>query len=205
MSSACPWNNSTNSRTAWKVATWFLRFQIFTAVVVKSSIFCDIIPCSPLIVNRRFGGTSPSAESKNKPSKNQHEVRWQRALRTKSAIAQTVTCRLSPSASWVQSQVRTCAIYGRQWHWGEIFRQVSFHRLLHNHWPFCSQGYTGCPSRRSIFWKFIASAILSKKCIGVKLGPSLWMRHTEWRCLRTGCWCMREDEDVRNRRLKKTA
>jgi hypothetical protein len=28
-----------------------------TAVVMKSTIFWDIMPCSPLSVNRRFGGT----------------------------------------------------------------------------------------------------------------------------------------------------
>jgi hypothetical protein len=32
-------------------------FEVLTAVVMKSSIFCDITPCSPFIVNRRFGGT----------------------------------------------------------------------------------------------------------------------------------------------------
>jgi hypothetical protein len=32
-------------------------FEILTAVVKKSTIFWDIGPCSPLSVNRRFGGT----------------------------------------------------------------------------------------------------------------------------------------------------
>jgi hypothetical protein len=32
-------------------------FEFLTAVVVKSTIFWDITPCSPLSVNRRFGGT----------------------------------------------------------------------------------------------------------------------------------------------------
>jgi hypothetical protein len=32
-------------------------FQILTAVFMKSSIFWDITPCTPLKVNRRFGGT----------------------------------------------------------------------------------------------------------------------------------------------------
>jgi hypothetical protein len=32
-------------------------FRVLTAVVMKSSIFWDITPCSPLKVNRRFGGT----------------------------------------------------------------------------------------------------------------------------------------------------
>jgi hypothetical protein len=35
-----------------------VRFEVFTAVVTKSIIFWDITPCSPLSVNRRFGGTN---------------------------------------------------------------------------------------------------------------------------------------------------
>jgi hypothetical protein len=32
-------------------------FEVFTAVVMKSIIFWDMAPCSPLSFNRRFGGT----------------------------------------------------------------------------------------------------------------------------------------------------
>jgi hypothetical protein len=32
-------------------------FEVLTAVVMKSTIFWDITPCSPLSVSRRFGGT----------------------------------------------------------------------------------------------------------------------------------------------------
>jgi hypothetical protein len=32
-------------------------FEVITAVVIKSSSFWDITPCSPLKVNRHFGGT----------------------------------------------------------------------------------------------------------------------------------------------------
>jgi hypothetical protein len=31
--------------------------EVLTAVVMKGTIFWDITPCSPLKVNRRFGGT----------------------------------------------------------------------------------------------------------------------------------------------------
>jgi hypothetical protein len=34
-------------------------FYFLTAVVVKSSILWDIMPCSPLKANQRFGGTCP--------------------------------------------------------------------------------------------------------------------------------------------------
>jgi hypothetical protein len=32
-------------------------FEVLTAVVMESTIFRDITPCSPLSVNRRLGGT----------------------------------------------------------------------------------------------------------------------------------------------------
>jgi hypothetical protein len=32
-------------------------FEVLTAVVMKSPIFWDITPCSPLQLNRRFEGT----------------------------------------------------------------------------------------------------------------------------------------------------
>jgi hypothetical protein len=34
-----------------------VKFEVLTAVVMKSAIFWDIMPCNPLKVNRRFGGT----------------------------------------------------------------------------------------------------------------------------------------------------
>jgi hypothetical protein len=50
-----------------------VKFRLNMALVglvLKSTIFWDIMPCSPLKVIRRFGGTSPpSSGSKNKPSK----------------------------------------------------------------------------------------------------------------------------------------
>jgi hypothetical protein len=42
-------NKSSNS-------TIIAEFEVLTAVVVKSTIFCDMRPCSPLSVNRLHGG-----------------------------------------------------------------------------------------------------------------------------------------------------
>jgi hypothetical protein len=36
----------------------YIRYEALTAVVVRSAFFWDIIPCSLLKVNQRFGGTS---------------------------------------------------------------------------------------------------------------------------------------------------
>jgi hypothetical protein len=35
----------------------YVGFEVLTAVVMKSTIFWDITRCTPLSVNRRFGGT----------------------------------------------------------------------------------------------------------------------------------------------------
>jgi hypothetical protein len=43
-----------------------IGFEVFTAVVMKRVIFWDITPCSPLSVNRRFGGTSPQSSGSKK-------------------------------------------------------------------------------------------------------------------------------------------
>jgi hypothetical protein len=39
------------------LCSYCVGFEVLTAVVMKSSIVWDITPCSPLKVNRRFGGT----------------------------------------------------------------------------------------------------------------------------------------------------
>jgi hypothetical protein len=40
-----------------KSVIFYVGFEVFTAVVMKSIIFWDMMPCSPLSYNRRFGGT----------------------------------------------------------------------------------------------------------------------------------------------------
>jgi hypothetical protein len=53
-------------------------FEVLTAVVMKSTVFWDITPCSPLSVDRRFGETSPPSSASNiKRTRNQGEGRWQ--------------------------------------------------------------------------------------------------------------------------------
>jgi hypothetical protein len=59
-----------------------VRFEVLTVVVIKSTIFWDITPCSPLRVNRRFGGTYRLHLQCRKTSRawNQSESRWQAEL-----------------------------------------------------------------------------------------------------------------------------
>jgi hypothetical protein len=45
-------------------------FEVLTMVVMKSTVFWDIMPCNPLKVNQHFGGTkTPPSSWSNKPSK----------------------------------------------------------------------------------------------------------------------------------------
>jgi hypothetical protein len=43
--------------TKCKTNLTYVEFEVITSVVMKSTIFGDITPCSPLKVNRRFRGT----------------------------------------------------------------------------------------------------------------------------------------------------
>jgi hypothetical protein len=47
----------TRTLSSISTAETFLGFEVLTPVVMKSIIFWDITPCSPLIFNRCFGGT----------------------------------------------------------------------------------------------------------------------------------------------------
>jgi hypothetical protein len=61
------------------LTTRFVEFEVITAVVMKSTIFWDITPCSLLKVNRRFGGTYRLYIQGRRISRarNQRESRWQ--------------------------------------------------------------------------------------------------------------------------------
>jgi hypothetical protein len=54
-------------------------FEVLTAVVMNSSIFWDIMPCSPLEVNQRFGEICHLSLQSRRMSqaRNQRESKWQ--------------------------------------------------------------------------------------------------------------------------------
>jgi hypothetical protein len=60
----------------------FVGSEVLTAVVMKSSMFWDITPCSQLKVNRRFTGTCHLHLQGRRKSRAryQRESRWQRSL-----------------------------------------------------------------------------------------------------------------------------
>jgi hypothetical protein len=60
----------------------YVGFEVLAAVVMKTTIFCDITPCSPLEYNRRFKGTYRLHLQGRRISRtrNQHESRWQAEL-----------------------------------------------------------------------------------------------------------------------------
>jgi hypothetical protein len=57
----------------------FAGFQLLTALIMKSTIIWDMIPCSSLEVNRRFGGTYCLYLQGRKiiPARNECESKWQ--------------------------------------------------------------------------------------------------------------------------------
>jgi hypothetical protein len=74
---------STHGRTSDPTWKHCVGFEVLTPVVMESSIFCDITPCNPLKVNRRFRGTCRLHLQYRRISqakkKNQRERRWQGA------------------------------------------------------------------------------------------------------------------------------
>jgi hypothetical protein len=71
---------------------YFIGFEVLTAVIMKSTIFWDITPCSPLKVNRRFGGTYRLHLQGRKISRarNQRESRWQAGVLSRWFLAQLI-------------------------------------------------------------------------------------------------------------------
>jgi hypothetical protein len=55
----------------------FVGIEILTEVVIKSSNFWNITPCSPLKFNRRFGGTSMFSEDGSVISQNIELFQWE--------------------------------------------------------------------------------------------------------------------------------
>jgi hypothetical protein len=57
----------------------YARFEILREVVMKSSMFLDIMLCSPLKVNQHFRGTCRLHLQGRRicQQRNQHETRWQ--------------------------------------------------------------------------------------------------------------------------------
>jgi hypothetical protein len=77
-----------------------IGFEVLTTVVMKSTIFWDITPCSPLKVNRRFGGTYHLHLQGRRISRarNQRENKWQAEdfqLTTRCCIPEDSTLRLN--------------------------------------------------------------------------------------------------------------
>jgi hypothetical protein len=63
-------------RVYFRITPKYRNFLKKLIVTLKSSIFCNIIPCSPLKVNRRFGGTRHLHLQSRRMSqaRNQHET-----------------------------------------------------------------------------------------------------------------------------------
>jgi hypothetical protein len=45
-----------NKKTLWRRLNWFEGFQVLTAAGMKKTDFCDIAPCSLVVVDRRVSG-----------------------------------------------------------------------------------------------------------------------------------------------------
>jgi hypothetical protein len=59
-----------------RVILFVVGLKVLTAMAMKNTILWDITPCSPLKVNRCFGGTWPPSSRSNK-TRYQRERIWQ--------------------------------------------------------------------------------------------------------------------------------
>jgi hypothetical protein len=72
-----------------KRGSLYAEYEVLTAVVVKSTIYWDITPCSPLKVNRRFEGTYCLLLLGHKISRarNKRGSMWQASIRHVACIS----------------------------------------------------------------------------------------------------------------------
>jgi hypothetical protein len=90
-------------------------FEVLTTVLMKSTIFWDIMLCSPLKVNQHFRGTYHLHLQGRRISqaRNQHESRWQAGLSSETSVdfRWTTWCYIPEDITLHTSALSTSAIY----------------------------------------------------------------------------------------------
>jgi hypothetical protein len=81
-----------------------LGSEVLTTEVMKSSLFWDITPCSPLKVNRRFGATCGLHLRRINHARNQHEAGSKHNLAHPSTLKMGATCSSETSADFEQTR-----------------------------------------------------------------------------------------------------
>jgi hypothetical protein len=98
-------------------------FEVLTAVVMKGSIFWDILPCNPLKIDRRFGGVKYSLLFQSRrliQARNQQEE--------DSELALLATCFILASCFTYSSTLKMGAIHSNE-------TSVDFHLNMKRHIP----------------------------------------------------------------------
>jgi hypothetical protein len=81
---------------------YFVGFEVLTAVVMKSYIFWDIMLCSPLKVNRRYGGTCHLHHQGRRMSQAKHQregLCFLPTFRLVYCLAYSSTLKMEPTCS----------------------------------------------------------------------------------------------------------
>jgi hypothetical protein len=103
-------------------------FEGLIAVVIKIPIFCDIIPCNPLKVDRSFGGTCRVLlqDGMISQARNQHEVLLTTCFMLASTLAYSSTLNM---------EARCCSQTLVHFQWTTRYHPEDRY-LLRNYWVF---------------------------------------------------------------------
>jgi hypothetical protein len=140
----------------------YVGFEVLTAVVMKSSVFWDLMPCSPLKVNQSFSGTCRHHLQGWRISqvRNQHEAG---SKQSSACLAYSLTLKMEVTCSsetLVDFQWTTMTLYPRRQN--SLLKQVwmcMFRDLL------CSRGESSSVNHLTVLQLFI---ILHAKQVSIQ-------------------------------------
>jgi hypothetical protein len=163
-------------------------FEVFTAVVMKSTIFWDTTPCSPLSVNGRFGGTY-RLHHQNRKNKLSKKPAWNVANSAFYFAPDNGGDMFLRNVGWHSTDYT--ALYPRRWYSGKevfviwirikvFFTAVNIRILSHVLWhrvvPEVVTKVSEEPTASVPNTEFITTSILTAEPVK-PLSPWGWRRH----------------------------
>jgi hypothetical protein len=105
----------------------YAGFQFLTTVVIKSSVFWDVTPRSPLKVKRRFGGTHPLHLKGRRIRQARHQRESSSACQKMEIVSSSETSVNFYQITWRRIPGDTVPLFTRN---GMRTSNIAFHRTL---------------------------------------------------------------------------